>query len=595
MTKKKKDSKKLNTVDSYKRILALAKPEWRSLALGTVFLFISSGANLAYPLAVSEIVDKALAGGVAAIDRAAIAMGIIFFIMGAATAFRSYLFTVAGYRIVTRLQSDTYKRIIDQEIGFFDQRKTGELLNRLSSDTTVLQNTVSANVSMLVRHSVVGFGAVIFLFFISAKLTIIMLLLVPPVSIGAVFFGRFIRRLSRKLQDSLAQAGEVAEETIGGIRTVRSFARENKEATRYDEKVQIAFLASKKRAFGVAFFSGIVSFAAYGAIALVVWYGGKLVISDALTVGKLTSFILYTLTVSVSVGALAGLWADFMRAAGAAERIFEIMDRQPKIAHGVGKELKEVQGKIRFEDVTFAYPSRPEVRAIKNMSFEVEPGEIIALVGPSGSGKSTIANLIPRFYDPNEGQILLDGERLVDLEPKWLRQQIGIVSQEPVLFSSTIFENILYGVDNADEDAVMEAAKMANAHDFIMNFPEGYQTEVGERGIQLSGGQKQRVAIARAILHNPRLLVLDEATSALDAESEYYVQQALERLMLNRTTVIIAHRLSTVKGASRVLVINQGDLVESGPHDQLMADPNGLYRKLVERQFLSESSEPAVS
>jgi len=584
--------KKVPALQAYRRMLRLAKPEWRRLAIGTVFLFVGSLANLAYPLAVSEIVDKALAGGLKAIDQAAIAMGVIFLIMGAATAFRYYLFTVAGYRIVTKLQHDTYDRIMHQEVGFFDQRKTGELLNRLSSDTTVLQNTVSVNISMLLRHSVVGLGAVVFLFLISAKLTVIMLALVPPVSMGAVYFGRIIRRLSRVLQDALAKAGEVAEETIAGIRTVRAFAREPLEVERYGSSVEEAYLASKHRATGAAIFQGVVSFAAYGAIALVVWYGGKLVVNDEISVGKLTSFILYTLTVSMAVGALSALWADFMRALGAAERIFEITDREPEIGHGEGKVLENVNGKLEFDHVEFAYPSRPDVRALHDVSFTVEPGEVIALVGHSGSGKSTIANLIPRFYDPTAGQILIDGHRLDELEPQWLRRQIGIVSQEPVLFSTTIAANILYGVDEVDEVAMTKAAKMANAHDFIVSFPDGYQTQVGERGIQLSGGQKQRVAIARAILHNPKILVLDEATSALDAESEYFVQQALDRLMLNRTTLIIAHRLSTVRDANRVLVMSKGRLAEMGPHEALMAKPDGMYRKLVERQFLTD---PTVS
>jgi len=580
MVETKKAPTKIDVLKAYKRMMTLAKQEWRKLA---------------YPIAVSEIVDKALAGGVAAIDKAALAMGVIFLVMGFATAMRSYLFTVAGYKVVTQLQRDTYSRILEQEIAFFDKRKTGELLNRLSSDTTVLQNTVSTNISLFLQHTVVGAGSVIFLFFISVKLTFIMLLLVPPVAIGAVFFGRQIRKLSRKVQDSLAKAGEIAEETIAGIRTVRSFAQENRERLCYSGAIDDAFEASRKRSVGVAIFNGVVSFAAYGSIALVVWYGGKLVVGDLMTVGKLTSFILYTLTVSMSVAGLAALWADFMRAVGAAERIFEIADRQPHINHGQGSSLETVGGYLIFRDVSFAYPSRPDVQAINRVSFEVNPGEIVALVGPSGSGKSTIAGLIPRFYDPDEGEILLDGILLNTLEPQWLRKQIGVVSQEPVLFSTTIAANIVYGSINGDREDMISAAKMANAHDFIMSFPDGYETEVGERGIQLSGGQKQRVAIARAILHNPKILILDEATSALDAESEYFVQQALERLMLNRTTLVIAHRLSTVRDANRVLVLNRGHLVESGRHDELMAVPDGVYRKLVERQFLSEPPQSAVS
>lgn len=570
-----------------RRILGLAKPEWRPLALGCFFLLVSSSMGLAYPQGIRLIMDETLGSkNQEMVDLAAIGMLVVFAIQGVATAFRSYLFTVTGERIVTQLRKHLFASIVEQETGFFDDRKTGELTNRLASDTQVLQNAVSVNISMALRFGAAALGGVGLLIYTSPILTSIMLLVVPPVTIGGLYVGRFVRRLSRKSQDALAKAGEVAEETFSGIRTVRTFNREEREVGSYADKVEDAFLLSKRRSKGVAIFMGATSFAGYSSIAVVLWYGGHLVLEDAMSVGALISFILYTLIVSGALAGLASLYSSFMSAAGASERVFELMDRVTSIPRSGGEKLSNPQGTISFQDVCFAYPTRPDIEVLSHINLSIAPGERIALVGPSGSGKSTIAALISRLYDPVSGSISLDGVELTKLQAGWLREQIGVVSQEPILFSTSIAQNIRYARQSASDEEIKEAARVANASEFINDFPEGMETQVGERGVQLSGGQKQRIAIARAVLKDPKILILDEATSALDTESEYLVKEALDRLMKNRTTLVIAHRLSTVQGANRVMVINKGHVEEEGTHAELLKQ-GGIYNKLVERQLVS--------
>jgi ATP-binding cassette subfamily B protein len=568
-----------------RRLLQLARPEWRLLAGGMVFLAVGSAMGLLYPQGLRVIIDGVLGGGrPALVDKAALFMVGVALLQGVAIASRAVLFGLAGERAVARLREKLFSGILDQEIGFFDQRRTGELTNRLSSDTTVLQSAVSANISMGLRNLAQALGGIAFLLWTSPILTALMLAIVPAVAVGAVSYGRRIRKLSREVQDALASASEVAEEAISGIRTVRSFAAEKSEASRYSEKVQHSYQLARKRAFAGATFMAAASFAGYAAAAAVFWYGGRLVVEGRMTVGGLTSFWVYTLIVAFSLGALADLWADFMRALGAAERVFELIDRQPGMAVSGGLQLPQVRGAVALENVHFSYPSRADVKVIDGLTLRLDPGEVVAVVGPSGAGKSTISALIGRLYDPDQGRLLLDGRDLRELDTSFLRRQIGTVAQEPILFSTSIAENIRYGRPGASREEVESAARAANAHGFIGGFPQGYDTLVGERGVQLSGGQKQRVAIARAVLKDPRVLVLDEATSALDAESEHLVKEALDRLMEGRTTLIIAHRLSTVMGADRVLVLDGGRIVQSGAHADLVRE-EGLYRRLVERQF----------
>jgi ABC transporter fused permease/ATP-binding protein len=579
--------------NTWARLFALARPEAKSLTLGTLLLVVASSGNLAFPQGIRFVIDEALRGkSQDNIDRAALLMLGVFLVQGVAGAARFVVFTRVGERVVAALREQLFASLLAQEIAFFDKEKTGDLTNRLSADTTVLQNTVSVNISMALRAVAGIIGGLVLLFLTSAKLTGMMLLVVPPVALGAMYYGRRVRGISREVQDALARSTDVAEESIAGVRTVRSFAAEAQEITRFKTAVQASLKLSYRRIRLAATFFGTATFAAYSAGAFVFWFGGRMVLRGELTVGALTSFLIYTLLVAFSLGSLSDLWADFNKAAGASERVFELIERVPAMPAGVGQTLAHIEGRVTFDNVTFAYPARPDVTVLKQFSLTLSPGEIVALVGPSGAGKSTVAQLLYRMYDPQEGNVRLDDTLLTELEPTWLRRQIGVVAQEPLLFSTSIRDNIRYGRPEASDQDVERAAKLANAHEFIAAFPEGYETNVGERGVQLSGGQKQRVAIARAVLKDPKVLVLDEATSALDAESEFHVREALERLMQGRTTLVIAHRLSSVKSANRVVVFEAGAIAETGTHDELMRT-GGLYQRLVERQFEGVSVSPA--
>jgi ATP-binding cassette subfamily B protein len=577
----------VNKRATLRRLLALARPEWKLLGWGIACLAIGSAMSLLYPQGIRIIVDGALsAQSLQKVDRAALLLGAVALVQGVAVGFRYILFSIAGERAVTRIREQVFGRILDQEIGFFDQRRTGELTSRLSSDTTVLQSALSGNISIGLRNAVQAIGGVVLLILTSPSLTLLMLAVVPPVALGAVWYGRKLRKLSKEVQDALASASEIAEEAISGIRTVRSFTAEPAEIRRYTAETQRSYALARRRSFfGGAFMAG-AQIGAFASAALVFWYGGHLVVRGQMTVGGLSAFLVYTLLVAVALGAVADIWADFMRALGAAERVFELLDREPAMAPSGGAVLPVVAGAVELSQVSFAYPSRKDVRVLDDVSLRLEPGEIVAVVGPSGAGKSTLAGLIARLYDPSAGRVLLDGRDVRELDVAFLRRQIGTVAQEPILFGTSIAENIRYGRPGATDDEVREAARAANAAGFVERFPSGYETLVGERGVQLSGGQKQRVAIARAVLKDPRILVLDEATSALDAESEHLVKEALERLMRGRTTLIIAHRLSTVKDAHRVVVLDAGRVVQSGAHAELLRE-DGLYRRLVERQFVA--------
>jgi ATP-binding cassette subfamily B protein len=571
-----------------RRSLALAKPEWKSLVAGLFFLAIASATNLVFPQAIRMLVDGALGSDHAktTVDQAALFLLVVGIVSAIAGSARYVLFMVTGERVVTRLRRDAYARLIEQEIAFFDEHKTGDLSSRLASDTSVLQSAVSANISMVLRNAAAATGGIAMLFYTSWKLTLVMLAVVPAIALGAVFYGRRVRRLSREVQDALGNAAAVGEESLVGIRTVRSFTAEKLEVARYGAAIERSYELARKRTIVTGTFMGVGTAAAIGAIALVMWYGGRLAIAGTMSVGALTSFLVYTMFVAFSLGALGELWADFMRAAGAAERVFEILDRAPVMPRGEGERPSTVHGAVDLAGVEFAYPARKGIPVLRGLDLKLEPGKVVAVVGASGAGKSTIAGLMTRLYDPDRGAVKFDGRDLKALDPEWLRRQIGSVPQEPLLFSTSIGDNIRYGRPEATDAEVEEAARVANAHDFVSSFPEGYATKVGERGVQLSGGQKQRIAIARAVLKDPKVLILDEATSALDAESEHLVHQALERLLAGRTTLVIAHRLSTVKNADRVVVLEGGKIVQQGTHAELIGE-TGLYRRLVERQFVA--------
>ena len=576
------------------RLVALARPEFKMLFWGTLMLVASSAMGLLYPQAVRVFVDDAVkSGDHTQLNRAAGAMFIIFLVQSLTAAARYFWFTIAGERIVMHLRNRLYETILHQEMDFFDRNRTGDLLSRLASDATILQNAASVNISMLVRSLAMVAGGTALLFWTSPKLTALMLASVPPVALGAAWFGGRVKRLSRVAQDKQGLASTVAEETISGIRTVRSFAAESREELRYGDALMQSFQTARKRIRLISTFMASASVLGLTSVTAVIWYGGMLVMNGQLTLGNLTAFILYTISTAISLGTLGSLWTDFMSALGAAQRIFDVLDRTPLIERSnevpAGKAGliidRNLDGDVSFDHVNFAYPSRADIQVLHDFTLHISPGEVVALVGPSGAGKSTVASLATRFYDPQSGAIYFDGVKLTDLDPHWLRRQIGVVAQDPVLMSSSIRENIAYGRPEASHDEIRAAATAAHVDLFVQQFPEGYETLVGERGIQLSGGQKQRVAIARAILRDPKLLILDEATSALDAESEFYVQSALEKLMVGRSTLVIAHRLSTIRKAHRIIVMAEGRIVQSGTHDSLLRDENGTYAKLVMRQL----------
>ncbi len=569
-----------------RRLLALVAPHKGRFIFASLALVLGSGISLVYPQAARYAVDLGVSGGShEKLNNIVLALLGLFALHGVLVWVRHYLMSWLGERVVADLRVLVFERILGLSANWFHQRRSGELVGRLASDVTVIEHVVGSELSMALRNGIQLFGGIILLFVENAYLTGLMLLVVPPLTLGAVIFGRAIRRMSRAVQDRIAETSAQIQESVGAISTVQAFVREDREAAVYKEGVEAAFGQALSLAVWRASFFSITSVAGYASIVFIIWMGGREVIAGTLTPGDLAAFMLYTMIVATGLANVASLWGALQRASGATERLFAIVDREAEIRDPEEPvPLPAGSGAVEFDAVGFTYPSRPDQPVLTDVSFSVEPGEAVAIVGPSGAGKTTLTALLYRFFDVSSGEVRLDGVDVRDLELEELRRAMSIVHQEPVLFSGTISANIAYGRPDASALDIERAAKRANAHDFIIGFPDGYETLCGERGVKLSGGQKQRVAIARALIANPRVLILDEATSNLDSESEAAVQAALAKVMKERTTVVIAHRLSTVRNADRILVFDDGRLVEQGTHERLLGK-TGLYSRLVEHQL----------
>ena len=562
---------------------------WK-FSVGLVFLLFTGATALAFPKLMGMLIDCVKNKNNDQANMIAGGLILILFLQSIFSFFRLYLFVNFTEHTLANLRVSLYSNLVKLPMSFFSQKRVGELNSRISSDITQIQDTLTSTIAEFLRQFILIIGGVLLLANESIKLTLLMLSVVPLVAVAAVIFGRFIRKYSKSVQDKVAESQVVVEETMQGISIVKAFANEWYEIARYNGKikevVKIAIKGGKYRGY----FASFIIFCLFGAIVAVVWFGVRLSISGEMSVGQLISFVLYSTFVGASFGGIAELYAQIQKAIGATERVFELLDETPEKINSDRDlaTIDKIKGNVTFKNVAFSYHSRKEIKVLKDVSFTANFGQKIAIVGPSGTGKSTIASLLLRFYTIDEGEILVDGKNIYDFDLEHLRGNMSIVPQDVILFGGTIRENIAYGKPNATEEEIVTASKQANAYNFIESFPEKFETIVGERGIKLSGGQRQRIAIARALLKNPSILILDEATSSIDTHSEELIQKATETITKDRTSIVIAHRLATIVNASKIIVMDKGQIVEQGTHQELLTKANGYYKKLYDSQFAVE-------
>lgn len=578
-------------------MLKYVRPYRSTYYLGIFFLVLGSLVTLGFPYMLGDLINSATGNREAAlmdaledIDQIALGLGILIAAQMLFSFLRVYTFSLVTQKTMADIRFGLFERLMFMPITFFEQRRVGELTSRITADVQQLQQVLSVYLAEFLRQVVTLVGGIAWILFTSPQLTLFMLAVFPPVVLITVVFGRFIRKHSKRTQDDLADTNVLVEESLHNISVVKSFTNEIFELGRYRQALKKVVANALKADLYRGLFISFIIFALFGTIILVIWYGAGMVQDDDLKIGHLFSFILFMVFIGGSLGGLPDVYSQILKAVGATERLKEILDEEEE--PGIDKNQKEVavNGHVQYHNVRFSYPTRPESEVLKGISLEIKPGEKVALAGSSGAGKSTITSLLMRFYDVSEGSILVDGKPLSDYAVHAIRAQMGVVPQEVILFGGTIRENIAYGRLKATEEEIRDAARQANALDFIEEFPEGFDTVVGDRGVKLSGGQRQRIAIARAILRDPTILLLDEATSSLDAESERLVQDALDKLMEGRTTIIIAHRLGTIRDVDRIYVLDHGQVVESGSHQELMAQ-TGTYHKLVQLQVQPSEKE----